>query len=516
MKKNIRIIVYIVVTLLVAGFILNFFISNRIHQKVTQFLSDKVPAHIKISYQDLQVKSFQGSVKIDAPTVLIGNKQDTLIHTKLKATAIVIEDISYIDFLFNKGISVAQVKIIDPAYMHYRHKKALVGTEEDHPKNVSTKPISIEAFTIENGSVHIVENDEDESTVKVETVDITIHDIYVDKKTTGEYIPFQYESYSVASSDILLKSGNYETVSMQHLDIDSRTVTLANIQLKTKYSQEQLSQILPKERDHFNTTIDTVTIKDFDIQFKDSIPYLSASMLHLAKPNMAIYRDKLLPEDTTVKPLYSEMFRKMETQIAIDKATIENGTITYTEKIKEKNDGGTITLFNLRGTIDHLGNTYNADQKTTINLRSTFMKSTPLEITWQFDSSDPTDAFEFKGSIGTLASEDLNPFIQPNLNVKLDGILKETYFSIYGNNISSQIDMRMKYDNLEVTILEKNGFKVNKFLSSIVNLLIKNDTEKSANDFKNDTATADRDPTKSFFNYIWLSLKAGLLKIIAG
>lgn len=515
MKKITRISLYMILVLLVAGLTVNFYINHIIHQKATQYITHKIPEQIQISYKDILVESFQGNIQIDTPNISIGNEQDSLIHTKLKATAIVIEDVSYIDFLFNKEISAARIKIINPEYIHYRHKKSVAATTKNTSSTFSTKPIRIDAFVIENGRVHILENDQDETALKVETVNLTIQDVLINKTTAKQDIPFQYDSYNIASSAIFAKAGLYETVSIQDFGIDSRTVTLSDIHFKTKYSKEEFSEKLQKERDHFDTTIDAITIKDVDIQFKDRIPYVSASMIRVLRPIAAIYRDKLVADDPTVKSLYSTMFREMKAQVAIDKTIIENGKVTYTEKIKQENDGGTVTLSDLEGTIDHLGNVYGVDKKTTVQMTSRFMESTPLAITWQFDSSDSADTFEFKGSLGNLASEDLNAFIQPNLNIKLDGVMKETYFSVYGNRTASKIDMRMKFDNLEVRVLEKNGREVNKFLSGLVNLFVKDDSSENINDFKTGTATADRDPTKSFFNYMWLSLKAGLLKIIS-
>jgi hypothetical protein len=53
--------------------------------------------------------------------------------------------------------------------------------------------------------------------------------------------------------------------------------------------------------------------------------------------------------------------------------------------------------------------------------------------------------------------------------------------------------------------------KKNKFLTSIGNLFVKNDTKGK---IKDTTIAVERIPEKSFFNFLWRSIAEGLKKIL--
>jgi hypothetical protein len=115
-----------------------------------------------------------------------------------------------------------------------------------------------------------------------------------------------------------------------------------------------------------------------------------------------------------------------------------------------------------------------------------------------------------------MPAERMNLFTQPNLKVQLVGEVLQTYFTMQGNPNQSRIDLKLKYDNFEVKVLDKKGQKINKFLSSIANLFIKKDSETSEDDFREAYAEVERDKTKSVFNFLWLNVKAGLLEAMTG
>ena len=110
----------------------------------------------------------------------------------------------------------------------------------------------------------------------------------------------------------------------------------------------------------------------------------------------------------------------------------------------------------------------------------------------------------------------MNLFTQPNLKVQLEGELLQTYFTMQGNPNQSRIDLKLKYDNFEVKVLDKEGTKINKFLSSVANLFIKKNSETTSDDFRESFSEVERDNTKSVFNFLWLNVKAGLLEAMTG
>ncbi len=77
--------------------------------------------------------------------------------------------------------------------------------------------------------------------------------------------------------------------------------------------------------------------------------------------------------------------------------------------------------------------------------------------------------------------------------------------------------MRLNYDNFKVDILNADGKKKNKVLSALANLFIVKHSNRAEDGFRESNKEGiERDHTKSIFNYIWISIKSGLVSVLTG
>ena len=516
MNKKTRTILITLVILILALFTTQLLINRTVKNKAEFFLKNRLPEHFTVTYEDIKLKSLSGTITIINPEVHIQNKTDTITHTIVKANSFTIEDVSYWSYLVNKEIKIEDIKLKNAAITYYKHRVNKTIDTVRKPIAKVFKPVLIEELSIDNASLLIYDGTKDSLSVSVADVTIEIDDIYIDSKTLSRKLPLDYSDYNANGIDIDLKIGDYERLTLASFDITDRKGVFNNITLKTKYSKSNLSTIIPLERDHFDLAIDAITIDKPAFGFKNSKLFAGANLITVNEPILKVFRDKLVADDGSYKPLYSKMLRDAPIELLVNEITIKDGSIDYQEKLKDENQGGRIAFSSLNASINNLGNTYPVGDKTAINITATFMDNTPIDIDWSFDVNDPRDQFLFKGSMGTLPGEQMNQFTSPNLNIKLTGEIYKTYFTIDGNNSTSSINMRMKYDDLEIAVMRKKGKGINKLLSKVANLFIKEDSDDKPTDFREGIGKADRDNTKSFFNYLWLNLKSGLIAILAG
>lgn len=212
------------------------------------------------------------------------------------------------------------------------------------------------------------------------------------------------------------------------------------------------------------------------------------------------------------------MLRDLGFDLTLDNIFLNNTSITYTEKTKEETSGGKILFSKLNAEIKNLSNTYKAkDSLTAIRVKAIFMDNTPIDVDWNFDVNNLQDSFVFKAKMGGLNAESMNQFMEPNLNIQLEGAIKQTYFTINGTDDTSHIDLQIKYDAFDVIILKQKTKKKNKLLSSIVNIFVSKDSEDVSNDFiKGSKSDIERVKNKSVFNYLWINIKEGLLHAMTG
>ena len=148
----------------------------------------------------------------------------------------------------------------------------------------------------------------------------------------------------------------------------------------------------------------------------------------------------------------------------------------------------------------------------TIKLKCNFMNASRLIVDWKFNVMDKSDGFNINGTLTNFDVERMSPFTKPYMNVSTKGHIDELHFNLIGNDQRDSGDLAVKYDNLKFIIFKKdNPKKKNKLLTFVANIFVKKDTKDSV---KETHVALERNPEKSFYNFIWSSIAQGLKKIL--
>jgi len=506
-RKRVRLILAgILLIIMVISFSANTFFEN----KVEALLKANVPEHIETNYEAITVNIFLGRVALKNPSFNIKLKDTNLVQSQLSMSTLSIGGISYWDYLVNKEISVGKINFNDLQVSTYKDRKNPAKDSTQKKPMALPGPIHIGKISIQDGQLSVYDSSKDSSFVHVEKLQLDLRKVLVNDRTLQNEVPMTYQSIRIETDSIFLKAGDFENLYASALTIEENDLSLEGVLFKTKYSKAHLSKIIKTERDHIHVTIDAVNINAIDFGKKKDTTYFSTPLLVIKQPNAQIYRDKSVADDLTFKKLYSRSIRELPIKLTIDSIAIQNGSVTYGEKVKADNPPGVLSLSHLNVGVSNLSNTYTSPAQTTIEVQGTFMKNSPLRATWNFDVNKTNDAFSFQGYLGTLMTSDLNVFISPLLNVELDGEVVETHFEITGNENQSTINIAQNYEDINVNIFNKKHKKM-KVLSGIANVFIKNNSKSEGKRIHNVNATTTRDKTKSFFNYLARNLKASLV-----
>ena len=516
MTKKIRVFIIVLVSvsiLFIGGIIaINYFLKN----KVENFLATRLPENIIQSYDDFRLDIYEGTLTLINPSVQIQNKEDRKTHTSISVKKLVINDISYWDYLLNNKIHIDEILINKPDIVYYKNR--LKKSQDSSQSGVITmnRPVFLDRLKIEEARVSIFDGKKDSLMLFTNHFSLEVDSITTNKKIIKQRLPIAFGAYKAQTDSVFVKVSDYENVTVKNLRLENKNIAIADIHLYTKYSRTEHARIIPVEKDHYNLKLDSFLVKKVDFGFQNRKLFISGNSVKLNNPSLDIYRNKLVADDKTIKPLYSKMLRDIRFDLTLDSVNINNAAIVYTEKVKKENKGGTINFKNLNANISNVSNTYKDSKKTHLKVDAIFMDSTPFTTDWSFDVNNTNDTFLFKADVGSLPAEDINSFTGPNLKVQLEGEANKTYFTIDGNNTASQVDLKINYDKFKINVLNKKGDKKNGFLSAIANIFVSKDSDKSEGDFREGSGEVKRDKTKSFFNYLWLNAEKGLKSSLTG
>jgi hypothetical protein len=485
MNKHFRKIIYAVLTIgavfIIATVSINIFLKN----KLEGFVNERLPENMIRSYDDITVESFGGSLSITNASLIIKNKKDSVKHTFINVEKLKISHISYWDYLFNDEIHVETISLENPIMAYYKDR--VIPNRDTIQKGIFEiyKPIFVKNIRINNSKFVIYEKGEDSTKLYTKGISVEIDGIKIDDNTIRRKIPIDFSSYKAKSDSVFVKVSAYENLIVKDFAIENTIAVFKNLSLKTKYSKKELSKLITKERDHYDLSMPSLTVKGIDFGFNRNGFFAKSKLVSLKTPSLEIYRDKLVADDAKIKPLYSKMLRELPFELSVDSLKITDAKIKYKERVKIENMGGSINFKNLNAAISNVGNTYKSPEKTNIKINADFMENTPISVDWSFDIHNKYDAFLFKGTIGSMVTDKMNSFTEPNLLVRLEGRTNKTYFTIDGNNETSKTDIKIRYSDFKVMVLQKDGRKKNKVLSAIANIFIsKNSKKKKGNIIK--------------------------------
>jgi len=511
--KKILIVFLTLLIAFVAGVIgLNQFFKN----KIIYFLDNALANNIELKYDGVNVDTWGGGVTLKDAFLTIKKRGDTIVNTKVITEKISFSGLSYWEYFLKDRVHIEEIHVDDNSIWFLDDTNNESRDKMGGPINLG-KEINIDRLTIGNTTLKILKPEKDSLFLQVARASFTIENIIIDRDIVRRRIPLNYSDMLLEADSLFLKMNPYDNLTIGSVRLEKEDVVFKNTKISTKYSKEELSRKINIERDHIELEIPEFGIHKIAWGFIQDTLFAKAALMRIKQPKLGIYRDKLVADDETIKPIYSKMLRSVPFHLMLDSLTVEDASIVYREKVKEAQPAGEISFSQLEIQGANLGNTYKRGANTTkLAIKGVFLDTAPLQIDWSFDVQNPEDVFNLKGFMGEMPAANINSFTEPNLRAKMTGKVERVYFNINGNNDGSNIDMKMKYDNFKIAILNKDS-KKNKFFSAIANLFVSSDSrDKDAGEYRSGRGHAERDKTKSFFNYLWLNLKDGLMKVLLG
>jgi len=480
--------------------ILDFYLKKELRDSMGNQLSGSF-----VDYEEIQVSIIKDQVIIAKPKWKVGKYS-------IQTDKILIKDLGYFDYFFNKRIVIGGIDISNPEVIFNDNDSV----QDNSIKNKNLhfeKEIVVNKFIVKGGCLIIKGNEPVFNKLYFSIKELKFYEILINSKTLKGALPFEYESGEIESDSVFYELDEAHNIILKNLKLKDREFAVKGFRIVPKYGKNEFDRRISVEKDRFELGLNSIKINDLDWAVKNDSLYLLAPVTHISGADLKVYRNKLLPDDISIKPLYSQMIRELGAKIKFDSIFIDSSQVEYEEKVIESASPGKVGFFNLRSeavNITNIGMKANNFRKTKIHVETSFMNEAPLSLNWEFDVRNIEDDFKVSGKLGSISAGAMNSFIKPTLNIVVEGEMESLFFNFQGNKYKASGDMRLKYNNFKVEVLKKDGTGKNKLLSSLANLFVKKEANSKKLEKKGVEAVRDR--TKSFWNYLWLFIRNGTLK----
>jgi hypothetical protein len=301
MSKRKRILLIITSVIAIVLIVVSLYANSFLENKVKKLLQTKIPDHIESNYKDLKIHSFRGSISITEPSIIIKDKETGVITSKIKLDNLEINNISYLDFYFDKEINLSELLLDGLNITYYKNEVKKEEEKDSSQQNNFKNPISINTFRIENASIRVIDNTKDSLLFSSKNGNITLKKLKIDSTFTLKTFKNNYKSLTISVDSIFLKSGLYENLTINHFEHKDKNISISDLSLKTKYSKKTFSKLISKERDYYNISASTIELEELDYGFNEDTFYFNSNLINIDKVIANIYRNKLVADDFKVK-----------------------------------------------------------------------------------------------------------------------------------------------------------------------------------------------------------------------
>jgi len=481
-----------------------FFANKMLKQKIKAGI-EKELINSNVEYKDISVDFISGSSVVTSPKLKLGS-------ATISSEELSVIDLDYKEYFSNNKIVFDRIIFKKPE-IHIIQSDTLKDPDKENSRKDFKEDIKIRHLVIQEGWLKIAENDAVKEDLYVSLKNMDIYDLHITEKSLKNKIPFSFREVSIQSDSLFYSLDPEHDLQVKNLQLEEGLLIISNLRITPKFSKADFDQRQKAEKDRFELSVPEIKMKGFSWGFNGDKLQLESIKATFENAEFHIYRNKLLPDDNSIKPLYSQKLRDLETKLKFDTIQISNSSLIYEEKSVAGKPPGKVMFSKMNVSIANLSNLNMEAENfpsTSIHAKANFMGESNLNFNMEFNIKDPKDNFNFSGNLAGISADAMNSFLLPALNIEVEGEISSMFFNFYGNDDSALGDTRLQYHDFKVEVLRKDGVRKNKILSGLANLILKKNVANKKMDQKN--ISAIRDKTKSFWNFLWLCIRNGALK----
>lgn len=387
------------------------------------------------------------------------------------------------------------------------------------------KSIRVEVVDFKNASFKHINNNGPISDIdSVANLNVSLRDWLIDSLSSQDTTRL----YLLKDVNLNLNNYSYATPdSMYHINVNqlsfnasSGIVNVKEFSLIPRYSEKEFPKVNGYARDRFMIKLNNISLNGLNLPAYLQKRELIAKQMNIADGGISVFNDNSYPNLVRVKTgrFPHQLLQLFNTKLTIEQINLKNIDVSYAEFDRDSKHRGEITFNHTSGSITNVTNVAKIKAKNNfmeVDLVTYVMQEGKMDVNFKFDLNSPLGAFDYRGRLIDLDGKKLNQITKPLGMVQVKkGTINELVFDIKANQDVAKGTLDFRFNDLSVGLLKKVEGKQRLvkqgWLSILANALIINSDNPSSNGkFIAAKINYKRQPTASFFSFIWRSLFQG-------
>ncbi|MGG7037091.1 MAG: hypothetical protein ACI7YS_18150 [Flavobacterium sp.] len=495
--------------------VLNIGLNVWIKYQLPKIINRKNDSAYHITYKNLKVSLWDSHIL--AREIVIVPKtasSDTLnkagIYTKIHTLEV--SHFKIWDLFFSNKIKAKSITIEHPELILYKKKE-----KTNLRESVATpfeKIITVSDIFLHHGDLKIIHGKNNKAVLHVQNINLQIDGILITDKILHNKIPFEFRNYTASCDSLYYHPNPFYHIRTKKIKVSKTDLNINHFEMIPEYSRREFVAKIPKERDIYTLLCRSIEVTKMNWGFKTDDFFFHCNVITLNNASANIYRSKIPPDNLKKKHLYNKMLRDLKFDLKVDTLKTNNSIVEYEQEKSFDIGAGKLIFNSFNLTASSICSGFKKEKlpDLKIKVKCRFMNTSPLDVNWKLNVMDKTDGFNINGTLTEFDVKNMVRFTKPHINVTPKGIIDEVHFNFTGNDKRASGEFAIKYDDLKFTVYQKNDRKKkNKLLTFAAKVFVKKDTK---NKVKNVHIEVERNPEKSFFNLLWISIAEGLKKTL--
>lgn len=513
--KVTRILIAVLLFGIVAFFAGRYFLYLKIRDTIEHELASLRKQGIHVSYENLELYPWNGKIEVHELNVRVRKDSVQSDSTSQGLNAylpyIIIEGIEVLPFLRDKTLSIQRIHSFE-TYLTYRINSTLFEQDKSEKREIEVKNIAV-------GEIHFPRIDfyltDEHSTDTVAHIlsDVDMNDLFLAKQMDS--LTWQKGAVDISNFAMSHKKENYGfSIRNVRLGITDKSIAIDSFRVKPLIGKDAFMAQAGRQSSYVDALIPYLKVRSIDWY---TFPTPTLQIDHLSLQLFTdMYRDKRLPFiQRDDRPLPSHLLHRIPVQLKVDTITLTDSFIRYEEMPENGDSTGFVFFDRLNASIIHVHNNRRMKVDTKMTAFAKFMGQGDLEAYFTFPH-DTLQPYRAAGTLKNFPLASINKMLGSAAQAKIEsGTMRDLKFDFAYNNVRSQGELELQYEDLKVLTLrenKKNEQSVSRIKTMLLNAFIlkKNVNEDRKDDKRTGNIDFYRDTKKSVFNYWWKSILSGI------
>jgi len=514
-----------------------------IRDQLESAIREKSAGLYRVKYNDLRLDEVAGFLSVSNMTLrydsvmfqrMKKNKNAPSFLISLTIPTITVEGVKTTRALIDDEIVGRKVEILN-AEIEIIYTNA----GKDSARNAPTKDvyeqilgnldlITMDTVNIINARITTRNFDNGKPVVSFTGVSLSLHDLQVDSLASLDETRnlFSKALYLDCNEVKWTADNNLYRYTFSGLAVNSvtRQLKISAFSMTPTMGEEQFVKAIPTQDDRFDFDFKNISIANLDIsEFFDE--RIFADELNIGSASFKIYRDLARPRDkkNRVGRFPHQVIDDIPLPFNIRRMKVSNGFVEYKERNHITRKSGKVQFHDIHATFSNFTNMKTVLGKNNImnvKVTSRFMDMAPLNVDWTFYLLDAKGKFKVKGTLGKIDATKLNSLTEPMGPATIkEGMINSLAFNLSGHDYGMDGTVDFRYEDLKVTLLEKDDDEPGKMekartMSLLANFIIKNDNPSRKDSPRIVQAHFNRDTNRSVFHLTWKTIFRGVRETV--